>query len=262
MVKSAFELFELICVELVDAQQFVLTERSLPGTLSTELKRSFQQAVFEDALASAINWLEAHFRAKGSALPFSYEQETGIIIPIGIGFIRFVGEMLGIRTTGKQSKNFESAVCNRLSQKLQAGDFHNVGWPRRTRTRLAEIVAYLEALGFDDGVLRGRDKDGGLDILWLPPLGTIPIRPVVSFQCKNSRFKEGAIREAHQSAVLAARSIARHSCMRSHGVYMCYVVFNDYVDAGIRDMATGLAYAPLGLSDLATLAAPLSVTQL
>jgi hypothetical protein len=170
--------------------------------------------------------------------------------------------MLEIRTAGKDSKTFETAICTRLAQKLQSGDFHNVGWPRATRRRLAEIVEYLEGLGFDNGVLRGRDKDGGLDILWLPPLGTIPIRPLVSFQCKNTRFKEAAIREAHQSAVVAARSIARHSCMRSHGVYMCYVVFNDYLDGAIRDMATGLSYAPLGLSDLARLTRPLAVTQL
>jgi|GEM_PF-2484890 len=262
MAKSAFELFELVCVELRDGQPFVLTERTLPKTLAAELKKSFHQPAFEDALQASINWLRAHFHSKGSTLPFSYEPSTGIVEPVEPDFIQFVTDMLELRTTGKSSKTFETAICARLAQKLQSGDFHNVGWPRATRKRLAEIVEYLEALGFDSGVLRGRDKDGGLDILWLPPLGTIPIRPLVSFQCKNTRFKEGPIREAHQSAVVASRSIARHSCMRSHGVYMCYVVFNDYLDSTIRDMATGLSYAPLGLSDLARLTRPFAITQL
>jgi hypothetical protein len=262
MAKPAFELFELVCVELRDGQPVVLTERTLPKTLAAELKRTFRQPVFEDALQSSITWLGTHFQGKGSSLPFSYEHNTGIVESLEPDFIQFVTDMLEIRTTGKDSKTFETAICTRLALKLQTGDFHNVGWPRATRRRLAEIVQYLEGLGFDNGVLRGRDKDGGLDILWLPPLGTIPIRPVVSFQCKNTRFRDAAIREAHQSAVIASRSIARHSCMRSHGVYMCYVVFNDYLDSAIRDMATGLSYAPLGLSDLAGLTRPLAVAQL
>jgi len=262
MPRVAFELFETVCTQLRDTQQFVLTERALPVTLVAELKRVFQNPVFEDAIDASIRWLSQHFEGKGSQLPFQYEHETGIIEASDGQFIRFVREMLQIRTTGKQSKVFERAVCLQLSQKLQSGEFHNVGWPRATRRRLVEIVQYLEGLGFDNGVLRGRDKDGGLDILWLPPLGTVPIRPLVSFQCKNARFRESAIREAHQSAVIASRSIARHSCMRSHGVYMCYVVFNDYLDSSIRDMATGLSYAPLGLSDLARLTQPPAVAQL
>lgn len=251
MSKSAFELFELICGQLRDGQRFVLTERAVPRTLSGELKRAFRQPDFEDALRLSVNFLSAHFAGKGSRLPFDYDHSTGVVRPLDVEFIRFVNAMIAVRTTGKESKAFETAVCARLAGRLRSGDLHNVGWPRSTRTRLAEIVEYLQLLGFDQGVLRGRDKDGGLDILWLPPLGTVPVRPLVSFQCKNSRFREGAIREAHQSAVVASRSIARHSAMRSHGVYMCYVVFNDYLDASIRDMATGLSYAPLGLTDLA-----------
>jgi len=262
MFRVAFELFETICLQLRDTQQFVLTERALPLTLSAELKRAFRQPVFEDALQSSILWLSRHFESKGSQLPFHYGHDTGIVESVDPDYMQFIRDMLQIRTTARQSKAFEAAVCDRLSRKLQSGDFHNIGWPRRTRRRLAEIVQYLQGLGFDPGVLRGRDKDGGLDILWLPPLGTIPVRPLVSFQCKNSRFKEAAIREANQSAVIASRSIARHSCMRSHGVYMCYVVFNDYLDSTIRDMATGLCYAPLGLTDLAGLNRPFVVAQL
>jgi len=262
MPRVAFELFETICLQLRDTQQFVLTERALPLTLTAQLKRVFQQPVFEDALQASIQWLSRHFDSKSSQLPFHYEHDTGIVESVDPDFMQFIRDMHQIRTAGKQSKAFETAVCDRLSRKLQSGDFHNIGWPRRTRKRLAEIVPYLEGLGFDRGVLRGRDKDGGLDILWLPPLGTIPVRPLVSFQCKNARFREAAIREAHQSTVVATRSIARHSCMRSHGVYMCYVVFNDYLDSTVRDMATGLSYAPLGLTDLARLSRPVAVAQL
>jgi len=44
---------------------------------------------------------------------------------------------------------------------------------------------HLRTLGFDRPVALGWDKDGGLDILWLLPIGSIPHRPIVSVQCKN-----------------------------------------------------------------------------
>src|SRR5271168_1278588 len=116
MSKPAFELFELICVQLKDAQQFVLTERAIPQTLAAEIKRAFRQPAFENALQSSINHLSAHFLAKGAQLPFTYDHNTGIVQPVDHAFIQFVTAMNGVRTVGKDSKAFERAVCTRLAE--------------------------------------------------------------------------------------------------------------------------------------------------
>jgi hypothetical protein len=253
MPSAIFELFELICRQLGDRDQFVLTERLLPVDLLPELESVTKKPAFEDAMIFSVDALKKHFQNKGSDLPFAFDPQTGTFTRSDAEFVSFVAEAVNIRSSGKQSKGFEKAIGRRLARKLGSGALHNIGWPRGTRTHLAEINSYLEELGFEDHTLRGHDKDGGLDILWLPPLGTIPIRPLVSFQCKNARFNPASIKEAHSSVVNATRSIHRHAVMRSTGVYMCYVVFNDYLDSKIADMAEGLQYAPLGLSDLSPL---------
>lgn len=263
MPGAIFELFELICRQLREQGEFVLTERLLPVNLLPELESATKKPGFEDAIAGSLGKLRDHFQQKGSNIPFNFDAHTGTIEPTDAEFISFVVEALSIRSGGKESKDFEKAIGRRLASRLRTGAFYNIGWPRDTRTRLPEINEFLEQLGFEEKVLRHRDKDGGMDILWFPPLGTIPVRPFVSFQCKNSRYNPRSVKEAHSSVVNAVRSIHRHAVMKSTGVYLCYVVFNDYLDHKIRDMAEGLQYAPLGLSDLSALgAAPMTMTEL
>jgi hypothetical protein len=71
---------------------------------------------------------------------------------------------------------------------------------------------------------------------------------IISIRSDISRFSRGTIH--------------RHSTMRSHGVYLCFVVFNDYIDSSAKDMATGLQYVPLGLSDLSRLTQTATMTEL
>lgn len=252
MVRQFFELFDLVCLELTARNEFILADR-LPVNLGPELMSATERPVLADALEVTFGALDQHFRNKGSALPFEYVAATGTVTARDQDFISFAVEAANIRSSGKDSKDFEKAIGRKLAARLGTGAFHNIGWPRATRTRLSEINAYLQELGFEDRVLRGRDKDGGMDLLWLLPLGTIPVRPLISFQCKNARFKPATIREANTSVVFATRAIHRHSVMRASGAYMCFVVFNDYLDSEIYDMAEGLQYAPLGLSDLSPL---------
>lgn len=121
-----------------------------------------------------------------------------------------------------------------------------VARPRGQLKRKAEIVGYLQGLGFDKNCLERYDQDGGLDILWLPPLGAIPLRPVVSVQCKNGYFDE---REANASTGRADRTLRRHSHLRSG--HLKFVVFNDYIDLEeYRGRAVGWSFVPLGLTDL------------
>ncbi len=77
----------------------------------------------------------------------------------------------------------------------------------------------------------GQEKDGGLDILWELPIGSIPHRPLISVQCKNGEFDLG---QADQSVGAGSR------------------FFNDYIFPSIV-VSKPMNFVPLGLSDLARL---------
>ena len=153
---------------------------------------------------------------------------------------------------GPDSKDFEIQTLGRLAKRL-TGVIHRVGWPRDQKKKKDEFAAYLEEeLGFRKDCLERRDKDGGFDILWLPPLGAVPLRPVVSLQCKNSYFDED---EGNASTGRARRTLLRHSHLRDS--HLKFVVFNDYIDkARFVGRAVGWTFMPLGLTDLANVSGP------
>jgi hypothetical protein len=183
-------------------------------------------------------------------MPFGYDLSTGRYWRLEPDFIKFVSDARSIRGSGlPAAKTFEIQTCKRLSGRL-TGLLHQVGAPRKKSKTKAQFVAHLTKLGFGSDVLEAKDKDGGFDIIWLPPLGAIPLRPVVSIQCKNSSFDREA---AFASAGQAQRSIMRHSHMRASGTYMLGVVFNDYIDQTFEGKAKGWGFVPLGLSDLSAL---------
>jgi len=262
MPAPVFEFFETLCSDLKDVDEFVLTDRVLSEALVPQLQHYFQRPAFEDYVAAAIGWLQRHFAVKTSVFPFAFHPDTGIVRCQDRNYIDFICAARDARGDRARAKGFEDAIGTRLVRRLRAGNVYNVGWPRERRRKRAEFIEYLGTLGFEDDALRPRDKDGGLDLLWLPALGSIPIRPIVLFQCKNGLVNPGSIREANNSAVFASRVIHHHSHMRSHGVYMSFVIFNDYLDREIEDLVAGLQYAPLGLSDLGNLAADADLVKL
>jgi hypothetical protein len=103
-------------------------------------------------------------------------------------------------------------------------------------------------------VLYGRDKDGGLDILWLLPLGAIPHKPIVSVQCKNGVFN---MDEAHKSVGTASGYLSRYIGLQNQ-VHVPCVLFNDYIYTEMFSPRQ-LNFVPLGLTDLAPLVSNLSV---
>jgi hypothetical protein len=251
MPNPTFELFEHICLELLDLEQSVITDRAFSGSLLQDLQKRYKKLEPEPAIRAALDDLTSHFHRKNARLPFSYDTRTWVFKREDEAFIRFISEVSNIRNDkGKNALKFQVTTCERLSHRL-TGDLYRVGWPSLKKTKKKQLVELLTTLGFDKDVLEPEDKDGGLDIIWLPPLGTIPLRPIASVQCKNTSF---SMDEANKSVGKSERSIARHSHLRSGGVYLSFAVFNDYIDESFNRKIRGCKFVPLGLSDLAALA--------
>ncbi len=240
-----FELFEKICQELAVRELMVFPEDDVSPQLIEDLKDEYDETLDRRAFERALAELGKHFGGKGSRLPFEFDGETGEFRAVDkdyIAFIAFASSKRGVRS---ESREFEIRTLERLTKRL-TGALHRVGMPRNEHKKKADFVQYLQTLGFDEDCLEARDKDGGLDILWLPLLGSIPLRPVVSVQCKNAFFDES---DANQSVGRAHRTLQRHSHIRGHN-HLYFVVFNDYIDESFRGRARGWMFVPLGLSDL------------
>lgn len=247
----AFELFEVLCVELSATSPQVISWDRVGAALIEDLKDHFDEPGEAAAFNAALDALGAHFAERGAAVPYTVDRTTMEFTATHVDYLDFIAFAKNHRSSGGlDSKAFEARTLKRLRRRL-TGDLHRVGVPRDRLKRKAEILSYLQALGFDKDCLGNRDQDGGLDILWLPPLGAIPLRPVVSVQCKNSYFDE---KEANASNGRAERTLRRHSHIRSG--HLTFVVFNDYIDLDdYRGRAVGWSFMPLGLTDLADIAA-------
>ncbi|MBE3131382.1 MAG: hypothetical protein IMZ54_11805 [Acidobacteria bacterium] len=245
-----FDLFELLCVELSRRESTqVIDESNLSDdALIEDLKRSFRITDSARAFEEGITAIARHFSEKQAKLPFEYDLATRQFTPIDQDYLEFIAFAHEYRSVGAAAaKEFETRTLHRLRMRV-TGDLRCIGDKRKTFRRKREIVPYLRKLGFDKNVLASRDGDGGLDILWLLPLGTIPLRPILSVQCKNSPFDES---EANSSAGRAQRTLHRHSHIRCEAIK--FVVFNDYVEASqFVGRAVGWIFLPLGLTDLAS----------
>ncbi len=258
MYSSLFEFFEIVAEELSAETSRVLTRSDLQikdedSALFDELKREMNANSTEDAIERAVEALAVHFQQKGAQLPFEYDPATGRFTAKDPEFLSFIKNMSSIRSLAKRSREFEYGVAERLGQRT-TGSIHRVGHPRAIKTRSKDFNAHLRTLGFTRPVLLGREKDGGLDILWLLPIGTIPHRPIVSVQCKNGKFD---IEEADASIGAGSRSFSQHAGLQAT-VHVPCVLFNDYIEPG--GMTTKqLNFVPLGLTDLAPLQQTISV---
>jgi DNA mismatch endonuclease, patch repair protein len=248
----AFELFEVFCVELSATTPQVISPDRVGAALLEDLKDHFGEPAEAAAFSAALDAIDVHFAERGGAVPYIADRATMEFTATDADYLDFIAFAKNHRSSGGQnSKAFEARTLQRLRRRLN-GDLRRVGVPRDRMKRKAEIVPYLQALGFDSNCLDKRDQDGGLDILWLPPLGAIPLRPIVSVQCKNSYFDEA---EANASTGRAERTLLRHSHIRSG--HMKFVVFNDYIDReSYMGRAVGWTFMPLGLTDLADIATP------
>ena len=258
MPEPLFEFFELVAEELSVAESKVITHEDLrtndeDSPLLQALIKNLKAVSAEDAIPSAVKKLQEHFAAKDAKLPFGYEIGTGRFTVVDSDFLSFVNDMRDIRSIGVRSRDFECTVSRRLGQRA-TGEIHRIGHPRDRKKTKAAFNRHLKKLGFKSSVLRGNEKDGGLDILWLLPLGTIPHRPFVSVQCKNGEFK---MDEADKSIGAGSRSISQHAGLQER-VHVPCVLFNDYIHPGILTSKL-MNFVPLGLTDLALLEPRISV---
>lgn len=248
-----FELFELVCDELATKPSMVLVEEDLDQSLIDDLKKTHKETEAARAVDNAVAYLSAHLVGKGSQLPFAFDPPTRRFDALDTPYLQFItAARAGRGVGGTDAKAFEIAIMERLSRRL-TGILHHVGTPRENDNSKARFLSYLVDQGWDDEALEAHDKDGGFDILWWPPLGAVPLRPVVSVQCKNSSFHEG---EAAQSAGRALRTLARNRYVPRH--HLACVVFNDYIDATYEKRARGWIFLPLGLTDFGEISTPLA----
>jgi len=258
MPSASFELFEIICAELKGRDICFITNEDLGSETEDQtggkidnvldnLRIEHNVADNQRAIAAALKLLESHFQSRRSELPFSYDLSTRQFRTRDPDFVGFITDVSERRSYGKKyAKEVENATCRRLAKKV-TGVLHNVGDPRAKLKALAKYRTYLRGLGFDGNVVLGKERDGGLDILWFPPFGAIPLAPLVSLQCKNGRFNRKVAREA---ANRTGETLQCHGRFRGEGVYLSAVVFNDYIEPELFPDKP-IKYIPLGLSDLA-----------
>ena len=258
MISPVFEFFEVIAEELCSAPSRVITRNSLQAnkdvsSLLDDLQQELKAATTDDAIAKAVDKLEMHFKLKTSPLPFAFDAATGRFEAKDNEFLEFVKEMSRIRSVGTKARSFECNVAQRLGKRA-TGSIHRVGHPRAKKKKKKQFNQHLRLLGFRNEVLLGREKDGGLDILWLLPIGGVPHQPFVSVQCKNGLFN---LAEADKSTGAASRSLAQHGSLQE-GVHVPCVLFNDYIHAeGLPRKPFN--FVPLGLTDLASIDPPVTV---
>jgi len=217
------------------------------------LKRETNTSGAEEAIKVVVERLSQHFKGKGARLPFAYKPTTGLFEARDLTFLTFIKDMSLIRGASTRSRDFECGVSERLRLRATGG-IHRVGHPRDIKRTKAEFNAHLKTMGFSRPVLVGREKDGGLDILWQLPIGTIPQRPLVSVQCKNGKFN---MDEAQKSVGTGSISLSQYDGLQSD-VHVPCVLFNDYLYPE-RLTTKQLNFVPLGLTDLASLKQRVSV---
>jgi|SRR5579859_117753 len=258
MLSSSFVLFEFVCRELKGREACFITDEDLGSETDDQtggrldhildgLRSEHDTDDNQTAISAALQTLDEHFKARHSELPFSYELNTRHFQSRDMDFITFVADISGRRSSGSHyAKEFETAACGRLAKKV-TGTLHNVGSPRSKLKSAKQFKRYLRTLGFDNRVILGEERDGGLDILWFPPLGSHPVAPVISLQCKNGLFSRSVARE---SSARTAETLLCHRMLRGNGVHLTAVIFNDYIEPK-RLPDKPITYIPLGLSDLA-----------
>jgi hypothetical protein len=250
MPSSIFTLFETVAIELSSVPARVITERDWEradtnNPFVEELMGHYGTS-FDDAIVHAVADLQVHFTDRQNRLPFTYDPRTGEFSSVDPEYISFINQVYEIRSEGVSSASFEKAVLGRIALRVM-GSLHRVGHPRELHRTNVTINSYLHGLGFAEKTLRGRQKDGGLDIIWSIPFGAVPYRPLAVVQCKNGSL---SWKDADASVATCTRTIFRHRGLMPEAHIQC-VVFNDYVLPESLPDET-MQYVPLGLSDLAT----------
>ena len=263
MPSPLFQFFEMIAEELTLEESRVLTVADFDpagddASVLDDLRKQLGVMTNDEAMKEGVKRLREHFEARGSQLPFTYDEVSGRFKAADHEYLKFVTEIREIRGQGKNSKTFEVGVMERMKARV-TGALHRVGHPRTKCRKATQFNKYLaDNLGFDGYVpLGSKEKDGGFDILWALPLGALPHRPLVSVQCKNGVYR---LKDADASCGPSKRSLGQHSGLLADVHVMC-VLFNDYITNDVLPKKA-MQFVPLGLSDLGALSATVTAAAL
>ena len=246
MPSPTFEVFETICDELSSAGEAYITSKSFSPSIVQKLQRTYGNSSPDESVRKCLTSLAGHFSRRSSKLPFTFDRKTLFFRVTNKKFVDFVALARSIRSEGDESKTFEVAAAHRLFSMI-TGEVRRIGWPRAECSEVAQFREYLQRFGFEDYAVEQNDRDCGFDVIWFPPLGAVPLRAMISLQCKNSSVDFG---DAMASIGRARRTLARHSVLRAPEATLFYVLFNDYIDELAFGKYTGWPFVPLGLTDL------------
>lgn len=158
----------------------------------------------------------------------------------GAEFLMAAKALRGDKTAGKQ---FEDLVAKRLAAKL-TGRVMNVGYPRR-HCPTADYMEQLRELGIDASKFK-KIKDGGMDVIWIPPLGKKSEIPFLNFQCKNTEVIGNDVKISLNDF---RRTSNRHELF-TNSEFLVFIVVNTYLDKRLIEASSKRGYVCLGLPEL------------
>jgi hypothetical protein len=248
---AIFDFFELLAEEFDGKNEVFFGVGRLqhsdgnPSALSIALRKELRAKSDLELIDKSYDGIKAHFDLKKVPVPFSYDSKTSRFFNPNQAFLDFVRKCRTFRSLGQRAQEFELTIMQRLAERLD-GEFHRVGHPRQVKKTIVEVNKHLkDNFSFYHDILAGKEKDGGLDILWKLPLGSDPFVPIIAIQCKNGHFNSS---EAAHSNQTCGASLNKHMWLHKE-VHLKCVVFNDYIEPKIL-FAKGAEYVPIGISDL------------
>jgi hypothetical protein len=255
----AFRVLEKLIDETLSRGTFYFDDKDIGDVEIIELQEEFDVSTAEEAIEECMRYLSEYFdkRCVQNPIDITLRPATAQLINRSDAeFILAVRDLRGKKEKPK-CKEFENLVARQLEKKL-TGRIFNVGDPRVDK-RLVKFKELLVELGLDTSEMSSRMRDGGLDILWVPPLGADNMTPIVAFQCKNAVVPGNDIKV---SASDALATMGNHRIFRSQGQQIVFSVVNTFLEDSVLLKAKSRQYAFLGLAELLQATSPITLSLL
>ena len=239
----SFSIFELMTEEATNRGGewlFQYDELDRAG----ELQKQFKVKSVEAAIRALKPFLEQYFRERNVEQVIEISLAPPKVKILSTEGAKFILDSMSLRGKAKAGKSFEDLVASQLSRKL-TGQVMSIGY--RQRQGVPAFRNTLKELGIDLTNAKHL-KDGGLDVIWLPPLGKKSEIPFLNFQCKNTE----TIGDDVKGSVSDARKhLHSHHLFRPDD-FVVFAVFNTYLDPKMVKDSKGRGCVYLGLPELLT----------
>jgi hypothetical protein len=238
---ASFHIFELMTEEASNRGGewlFQYDELERAG----ELQKEFKAKTTTEAVEKLKPFLDQYFTERNLEPLIEITLSPPKAKIVSTEAARFILASKALRGNSKRGKEFEDLVADQLCQKLR-GQVMSVGY--RQQGGISAFRNELKSLGVDLAGVK-YVKDGGLDVIWLPPLGKKSEIPFASFQCKNTE----TIGDDIKSSISDARKTLKRHHLFMPNDFPLFVVINTYLDQkAIRD-SDGRGCTYLGLPEL------------